>query len=410
MSESMSRRTYLKLAAAGVLAGGSVPWFQTLAARAANQGARHKSCILLWMAGGPAQSLTFDLKTGGPFKEIATAVPGIRISEHLPRIARQMRDMTLLRSMQTGEASHPGGTYLMHTGFRVRQGGVVHPSLGAIAAKELGRRDFDLPNYVAIGAGRSRQAGHLGPNYAPIVVSPTQGGLPDLAPPDSVDAFDRRAHLLDELDTAFLSDYTAPAVEAHQVTTQRAIRLMRTTLTQAFDIGREPAAARDAYGRSAFGDGCLLARRLVEAGVPFVEVSLGGWDTHSDAKNRVTQLSNQLDPAMATLISDLRERRLLDSTLVVWMGEFGRGPSNGSQHFARAWTTALAGGGLKHGHVVGNTGRTGGGVEERPISSGDFMSTVCRALGIDPARDWVGRGNRPLPKVARDARPIEQLF
>jgi Protein of unknown function (DUF1501) len=410
VSETISRRTMMKLAAAGVLGGGAVPWFQMLAARAQSQGVRHKSCILLWMAGGPAQSLTFDLKGGGPYRPIQTAVPGVQISEHLPKVAGQMRDMTLLRSMQTGEASHPGGTYLMHTGFRVRQGGVVHPSLGAIAAKELGRRDFDLPNYVAVGAGRSRQAGHLGPNYAPIVVGATQGGLPDLAPPDTMDAFDRRAHLVEELDTAFLADYTAPAVEAHQVTTQRAIRLMHTSLTQAFDVSREPEAARDAYGKSSFGDGCLLARRLVEAGVPFVEVSLGGWDTHSDARNRVRTLSNQLDPAMATLISDLRERGMLDNTLVVWMGEFGRGPSNGSQHFARAWTTVLAGGGLKHGQVVGNTGRSGGGVEDRPISSGDFMTTVCRALGIDPARDWVGRGNRPLPKVARDARPVAQLF
>jgi len=362
------------------------------------------------MAGGPAQTLTFDLKSGGPYREIQTNVAGIRISEHLPRLARQMNDMTLLRGMRTGEASHANATYLMHTGFRPRQGGVLHPSVGAIVARELGRRDFDLPNYVAVGPGRARQAGHLGPNYAPIVVGATQGGLPDLVPPTTQDTFDQRASLLDELDSAFLNDYEAPAVQAHHVTTQRAIRLMRSTLTRAFDVSREQASVREAYGNNPFGQGCLLARRLVEVGVPFVEVSLGGWDTHAQAPERVRRLSEQFDPAMARLIADLRERSLLNNTLVIWMGEFGRGPSNGSNHYARAWTTVLAGGGLRHGQVVGNTGRTGADVEDRPISSPDFMATVCQALGIDPARDWVGRGNRPLPKVARGATAVRQLF
>src|SRR5262249_41907077 len=156
------------------------PWFQTLAAhaqQASPPGRQHKACILLWMSGGPAQSLTFDLKSGGPYREIQTAVPGIKISEHLPKVAAQMNDMTLLRSMKTNEAAHANATYLMHTGFRIRQGGVVHPSMGAIVAKELGRRDFDLPNYVAVGPGRSRQAGHLGPSYSPIVVTPNGSGL-----------------------------------------------------------------------------------------------------------------------------------------------------------------------------------------------------------------------------------------
>lgn len=413
MFDNISRRDWLKLSAAGVVGSFVTPWFNTLATRAqeaAQQGARHKSCILLWMQGGPAQSLTFDLKAGGAYRDVQTAVPGIRISEHLPKVARHMADMTLLRGMRTGDASHPGGTYLMHTGFRPRQGGVVHPSLGAIVAKEVGRRDFDLPNFVAVGAGRFRQAGHLGPNYAPIVVSPTQGGLPDLAPADSMDAFDRRASLLDELDTAFMTDYQAPAAQAHQVTTQRAVRLMHTTLTRAFDVARENQQTRDSYGNNPFGNGCLLARRLVEVGVPFVEVTLGGWDTHSAAPDRVRRLSEQLDPAMSTLLTDLKQRNLLQNTLVIWMGEFGRNPANGSNHYSRAWTSVLAGGGLRHGQVVGNTGRSGSDVEDRPITGPDFMATVCQALGIDFRQDWVGRGNRPLPKVGREATPVRQLF
>lgn len=408
---NVSRRDILKLSAAGVLGSCVAPWFSVLAGRAqaaAAEGVKHKSCILLWMAGGPAQSHTFDVKADGAYKTVQTAVPGIQISEHLPKIAKQMKDVSLLRGMATGEGNHRGGTYLMHTGFRQGQGGVVHPSLGSIVARELGQADFDLPNYVALGNGLG--AGHLGPKYSPIRVAAGRGGLPDLSPSDSMKDFDQGMSLVDEMDKAFLNDYQASPIKAHQVTVQRAARLMHSTKTKAFDISDEPTAVRDAYGNNQFGNGCLLARRLIEVGVPFVEVSLGGWDTHQNANDRVKKLSESLDPGMGTLLAELKQRNLLDNTLVIWMGEFGRTPGNGSNHFARAWTSVLAGAGLKHGQVIGSTGSKGGTVEERPINCPDFMATVCKALGIDPTKEWLVRGSRPMPKVAKGANAVKELF
>jgi hypothetical protein len=408
--QGLSRRDWLRLSAAGVLGGSASGWFDLLAERAAHaaaEGAKHKSCILLWMAGGPSQAHTFDLKEGGDYKPIATTVPGIQVSEHLPKLAQQMKDVVLLRGMKTGDGNHPTATYLMHTGFRKGTGGVVHPSFGAMVAHDLGDPKSDLPNFVAVGGAHG--PGYLGPRYAPLVVNDFERGLPDLKAPPVADV-DARANLVEELDKAFLADYKAPSTRAHTTYVKRAVRLMRSPLTKAFVLGNESTAKRDAYGRNRFGQGCLLARRLVEAGVPFVEVTLPGWDTHADAVGRVRTLSQQLDPAMATLLADLKERGRLESTLVIWMGEFGRDPKRGSNHYARAWTTVLAGAGLKTGQVVGSTGASGADVESRPVRSPDFMATVCKALGIDYTKNYTARGGRPMPKVAKEAKPVREVF
>ncbi len=412
-TERVSRRDLLKLAAAGVLTGSASGWFGLLAdraARAASQGApKTKSCILLWMAGGPSQAHTFDLKPDGDYKPISTAVPGIQISEHLPKVAEQMRHLALLRSMKTGDGNHRTATYLMHTGFRQGSGGgQAHPSLGAIVAADLGRPDFELPNYVAVG--NALGPGYLGPKYAPLIVNDFERGLPDLKPFTGQGDVDERASLVEELDRAFLTDYQANSTKAHQASLQKALQLMHSDKTQAFELGREKDTVRDAYGRNRFGQGCLLARRLVEAGVPFVEVVLPGWDTHQGAPQRVRNLSAQLDPAFATLITELKDRGLLDTTLVIWMGEFGRAPKTGSQHYARAWTSVLAGAGLKTGQVIGSTDAKGADVKDRPISTADFMATVCKALGIDASKQYMARGGRPMAKVDKGAKPVEQLF
>jgi uncharacterized protein (DUF1501 family) len=360
------------------------------------------------MQGGPSQAHTFDPKPGGEFKAIGTAVPGIQVSEHLPKVAAQMKDLALLRSMKTGDANHQTATYLMHTGFRKGSGGVIHPSLGAMVAHDLGKPDFDLPNFVAVG--NAPGAGYLGPKFAPLVVRDLSKGLPDLAPPPGVTDLGDRASLVEELDRAFMTDYGAASTRAHLTGFQRAVRLMNSTRTKAFELSGEPAQYRERYGDSRFGQGCLLARRLVEAGVPFVEVSLPGWDTHNNTQQRIRQLSAQLDGPMATLVADLKERGLLDSTLVIWMGEFGRSPGHGKNHYARAWTTVFAGGGVKGGRVVGRTDGKGADVRDRPVSAADFMATVCKALGIDHTKNYTARGGRPMPKVAKEAKPVTQLF
>src|SRR5262245_9603471 len=207
LHEVVSRRDWLKLSSAGVLGASLSGWFGLLADRAqaaAQQGTRHKSCILLWMQGGPAQSHTFDVKPGGDYKPIATAVPGIQISEHLPKLAKEAKHLALLRSMKTGDGNHGTATYLMHTGFRKGSGGAAHPSLGAMVAHDLGRPDFELPNFVAVG--NTQGPGYLGPKYSPLIVTDFEKGLPDLKPWTDLQDVDERASLVEELDRAFLED------------------------------------------------------------------------------------------------------------------------------------------------------------------------------------------------------------
>ena len=311
--------------------------------------------------------------------------------------------------MKTGDGNHRTATYLMHTGFRQGSGGgLVHPSLGAMVAAELGQPGFELPNYVAVG--NAMGPGYLGPKFAPLAINDFERGLPDLKAVGGQTEMDNRASLVEELDQAFLSDYGANSTKAHQASMQKALELMHSSKTKAFELSHESAATRDLYGRGRFGQGCLLARRLVEVGVPFVEVALGGWDTHQGATQRVKALSEQLDPGMAALVADLKDRGLLDNTLVIWMGEFGRAPKTGSQHYARAWTSVLAGGGVKGGQVVGSTDASGADVKDRPISSADFMATVCKTLGIDYTKEYMARGDRPMHKVDTKAKPVTQVF
>jgi uncharacterized protein (DUF1501 family) len=234
--------------------------------------------------------------------------------------------------------------------------------------------------------------------------------MSDLKPADGLAEFDARLGLLDQLNSDFLADHAAPSAQAHQVALGRASRLMHSPKTKAFDLSAEPAAVRSQYGSSRLAEPMLLARRLVESGVKFVEVRQGGWDVHKNTVPATKRLSEEFDTPFAALIADLKARGLLDSTLVIAMGEFGRNPANGSSHFSRAWTTVLAGGGLKHGQAIGDTGAGGGTVEKRPITPGDFMATVCKALGIDYTNDWQTGSGRPVPVVAKGATPVAELF
>ncbi|HEX4607361.1 MAG TPA: DUF1501 domain-containing protein, partial [Urbifossiella sp.] len=236
------------------------------------------------------------------------------------------------------------------------------------------------------------------------------GGLRDLAPPDSLGAFDQRAKLVGEMNAEFLADHQSRTALAHDVTFAAAARLMHSPKTKAFDVSAESAAVREAYGRGQFGQSVLLARRLVESGVRFVEVRQDGWDVHKDTVNRTRKLSQELDSPLAALVADLKTRGRLDDTLVICMGEFGRNPANGSSHFSRAWTTVLAGGGLKNGRAIGDTGGSGGTVESHPVSPGAFVATVCKTLGVDFTQDWETSTGRPVPKVAKGSQPIAELF
>ena len=419
-SESMNRRDLLKLSAAGVLGVSVSNWFNILAARASETRQQTKNCILLWMAGGPSHKDTFDMRPGtaqgGPFHQIQTAVNGIQISEHFPQFARLTNHAAIIRSMSTSEGAHARASYNMHTGYREGQGGIVYPSLGSIAAKELGSETAAMPNFVSIGQ-RSYGSGFLGARHQPLIVNDPARGVENLRTGVDGAQFNSRVGLLDELEQGFHSTHNASTAQAHRTTMQRAVTLMRDSGTQAFDISREPAAARSAYGSSKFGEGCLMARRLVEAGVKFVEVTLGGWDTHQNNFERVRQLSGQVDPAMSALIRDLRDRRMLDNTLVIWMGEFGRTPrinargaQPGRDHYPRAWSSVMVGGGIKGGQVIGRTDAEAATVVDRPVNTLDFMATVCRALGIDHNKQNHAPNGRPIRIVDRGANPVTQLF
>jgi hypothetical protein len=417
---ALSRRDWLRLTGAGVTAFSFSSWLNVLAARAAGQGAKHKQCILLWMDGGPSHKDTFDIKPdsqgAGDFKPIPTNVPGIQISEHFPRLAGLMNHAAVVRSMSTGEGAHGRAKYYLHTGYKEGVGGLVYPSLGALAAKEFDRPEFPLPSFVTVG-NRSYGAGFLGAHYMPLNVADAARGVENLRPSADAKAFDNRLGLLEEMERAFYKDYQAVPAAAHQSTYHKAVQLMQSREARAFDLSSEPAAVREAYGRTRFGEGCLLARRLIEAGVSFVEVTLGGWDTHQNNFERVKQLSGTVDPAMSALIRELKERGRLDDTLIVWMGEFGRTPKintrgdkPGRDHYPRAWSTVLAGGGIQGGQVVGRTDKEGAAVEERPVSALDFLATVCRGLGIDYTKQNTAPGGRPIRVVDKGARPVEELF
>ena len=448
----VGRRDLLKLAAAGVVGHSMSGWLETLAGQAARDPQRRKSCILLWMSGGPSQIDTFDPKpdhvNGGPFRAIATSVTGIRISEHLPQLSAQMRDIAIIRSMSTQEMDHGRASHLLRTGY-LPAGTTQYPTMGSLVSRELGATDNPLPNFVSIAPYRlfnqeSYTSGFLGPMYAPLIVAdagPT--GVPRVPNGDHAAALHvqnlrptvglarpqvaGRIGILEEMDREFGGARPGVVTDSHRAAYDRAARLMLSPAGRAFDLDQEPDRIRDLYGRSLFGQGCLLARRLVERGVPFVEVSLGtsgggnggsdafAWDAHADNFNVVRRLCDMLDPAWATLMNDLRERGLLDSTLIVWMGEFGRtpviNPQSGRDHHNQAFSAVLAGGGIRGGQVVGGTSPDGMTVAaNRPTSVPDLLATICRVLGIDPARQNLSNVGRPIRIVDGSAQPIQALI
>lgn len=422
MTNYFSRRNLLTTASAGAAFGSS--WLRTLAAHAgANEVAPPKSCILLWMTGGPSHLDTFDLKPDAPnnvrgeFLPIDTSVPGIQISEHFPQLAQRMQHAAVIRSMTTPESDHRLASYHVRTGYQQRAGGLSFPALGAIASSELGRAEFALPSYVVVGSGprAGTTSGFLGQRHQPLYVSDPVRGVEYVEPTVDDQRFDRQLNLLQRLESSFFSRYQAAASQAHMIAIDASVKLMRAPELKAFDLSHE--SRREAYGMSHFGQGCLLARRLAEAGVPFIEVNMreADWDTHRQNFPRTKSLSLDVDIAMTALLDDLRDRGLLDRTLIVWMGEFGRSPQitsdGGRNHHPKAWSSLLIGGGIRGGQVIGKTDRTASEVLERPVTVVDFLATVCQILGIDYTKENRPTGiNRPVRIVDNNEKPITEII
>ncbi|HEY1189316.1 MAG TPA: DUF1501 domain-containing protein [Gemmata sp.] len=424
----LSRRDCLRLSAAGAVGVSQSGWLQALAAGATDDPKRHKSVILLWMNGGPATIDLWDLKpgsaTGGPFKEIEAA-PGMKISEHLPNLAKRGKELALIRSMATREGDHQRARIVGLTGY-TPTGAIQFPALGALVAHEFDDPKADLPGFVSIG-GRAGGigGGFLGPRFGPLVVGGDRGDrgaaaadlkVPDLERPEGVstEAHTKRLDLLSGLEQDFAPGKGHPVAETMKAATDRAVRLMRPEAAAAFRLEDEKPASREAYGRGTFAQGCLLARRLVERGVAFVEVTLDGWDTHNNNFERVKALSGTLDTAFAALLADLKDRGLLDSTLVVCMGEFGRTPKingqNGRDHWPASWAAVLAGAGIKGGQVVGKTSADGTQVESAPTRTPDLIATVVKAIGLDPMKQNMSNVSRPIRLADPSGKPIKELL
>jgi hypothetical protein len=412
-SGEVRRRDFLRTIPAAAAAAGLLSWQDLLTAKAADLRKSGKACILLWMGGGPSQFESFDPKpghaNGGETKTIKTALLGIEIAESLPKVASAMNDLCLLRSMTGKEGQHPRATFLMHTGY-LPSPAVKYPTLGSIVAKELGDAASDLPSFVRIGAGQGAGggsalggAGLLGVDYEPLTLAAAGRPPENTSLTTEEQRFQRRLRLLDRLQGDYANHGGEQEVSDHKKIYSQAARLVLSPKMDGFDINKEPQKVRDLYGSSAFGQSCMLARRLIETGVTFVEVNLGPWDTHRDNFNATRNLCGQLDQPFAALLADLKSRGMLDSTLVIWTGEFGRtprvNPNAGRDHYPRAFTSVLAGGGVKGGQVIGCTDAGGEEITSRPVSVNDLLRTVCHTLGIDANKQNMTSIGRPIKSV-----------
>jgi len=403
------------MAGASAFAGTALAMGHTIQANAASMSRDRKSAILLWMGGGPSTIDLWDLKpgaaTGGPFKPIATN-GDMQISEHLPLMAQQMDKVSLVRSMSTREADHTRGRYYMHTGF-VPNPNVEHPGYGSVVAHELAesRPELEIPPFVAIG-GASEGPGFLGMAWAPFSVD-SNGRIRNLEMGIQPGRVNERVLALNQLETSFIQDNRGLSATEHAKVVSKTLNLMTSQQMAAFRVDEEPAELRERYGANNFGRGCLLARRLVESGVPFVEVSLGGWDNHQGIFPTLqNNLLPNLDQGMSALFEDLAQRGLLESTAVIWMGEFGRTPringNGGRDHWARSWSVAVGGAGIKPGIAVGKTSPDGLEIDGTSYTSEELMATVCQSLGISLETSFQSRNGRPM-KIANGGKVITEL-
>jgi hypothetical protein len=378
-----------------------------------------RNCIYLNMAGGMSHLDTWDPKpgteTGGPTKAISTKADSVQISQYLPRMAEQMNKVALIRGMNSTQGAHEPGQYLLHTSFTQR-GTIRHPSLGAWSAYFNGRGNPTLPTSVVVGGGgRHPGAGFLESKYAPLPLGNSKAGLQNSTRAQGVseESFDRRMGLLGQLNEQFEKEFPQKAVRGYQDLYHEAVQLMGSKDLAAFDLGQEPEELKDRYGDNEFGNGCLLARRLIEHDVRFVEVNLGGWDTHDDNFDRVETQANILDQALSSLLPDLESRGLLEETIVVMASEFGRSPkingNNGRDHYPKAFTTLLAGGGIRGGQVYGATDPSGAEVIAGKTQITDFNATVGYALGMPLDQVVVSPSGRPFT-FADKGRPLTALF
>jgi|NOAtaT_6_FD_contig_91_1746130_length_1596_multi_3_in_0_out_0_1 hypothetical protein len=432
-SAGMSRRHLLKHLAAGATLIPGLQFLQNIEANAAALKKNNKSCILLWMSGGPPTIDIWDLKpgskNGGEFKPVSTA-GDLQISEHMPETAKIMNHLSVVRSMSTREADHGRGRYYMHTAY-VPNPTVIHPTFGSVVSYELGtkREGLEIPSFISIG-GPSMGPGFLGMMHAPFTVG-NNGEIRNAALPEGLggNRLDQRLNMLNVVETDFIKNSRSQLPKDHQEVYKKARNLMQSQQMAAFKVNEEKPETVALYcgtganagggamgmgARNPFGMGCLMARRLVESGVPFVEVDFGGWDLHQGVFNNLkTQKLPVIDRAISGLVTDLEQRGLLQDTVIVWMGEFGRTPrinqDVGRDHWAASWSVMIGGGGLKGGVAVGETDKDGIQCVSQSYLPGDIWATAAHALGIPSNIVHTSKNGRPM-KLADGGTPIKELI
>ena len=415
--QGMNRRHFMRhLAGASAMTGTALALGNTLKASTKQLKKNKKAAILLWMGGGPSTMDIWDLKpgsnNGGPFRPISTA-GDVQICEHMPMMAKNMDKLSIVRSMSTREADHMRGRYYMHTGY-VPNPNVKHPSYGSVIAHELSatREDLEIPPFVSVG-GNSEGPGFLGMAWAPFSVN-SNGQVRNLDMGIEPDRLTQRMQALKMMESGFIDSNRGIAAGEHAKVLSKTLSLMTSEQMKAFKVMQEPDDVQERYGQTNFGRGCLMARRLVESGVPFVEVGLGGWDNH---QNIFQTLENtklpELDRGMSALMEDLAARDMLDDVAVIWMGEFSRTPringNTGRDHWARSWSAVVGGAGMNSGIAVGATNEDGTSVVGPSQSSEDLMATVCHSLGISRETTFTSQSGRPM-KIANGGKVIKELI
>lgn len=438
--EGVARRDFIKLGATGLL-GLSLPEVLRLESQADTAKSKAKSIIMVWLAGGPATIDMWDLKPEAPegirgeFKPIETKAPGMQICEYLPQIAKVADKITIIRSLAHSIPSHEIATVFMSTGNKPTAA-LQYPSMGSIAAKML-PVDKGLPPFVSMGdvrGGKATSAGYLGSGYNAFLVEGNAGGRPNqqakgrqvpagnlsvrgitLPGGFSLETLDRRDKLLQSFDEGLKgSDEIAEGLDTFH---QQALDILRSDKTKkAFNLAAESDATRDRYGASAFGQGLLAARRMVEAGVRFVTIGLGGWDTHESNFQRLKERNlPPVDTGLSALIEDLDQRGLLDSTIIYCAGEFGRTPkintrgAGGRDHWARSMAVVVAGGGIKRGYVHGSTDANGMVPATDPCSPDDVSATILGQLGIEKTTEMATANGRKV-QLFREGRILEKIL
>jgi uncharacterized protein (DUF1501 family) len=444
--DGLTRRDFLHAGSLAVL-GLSLPQWFALKAAGAVTGDKDINCILLFLVGGPSHIDTWDPKPAapeeirGPFKPIQTNAPGIQISEIFPKMAQHADKFSLIRSVyHTATAVHDTGHQMMQTG-RLFSGGIEHPHMGSVLTYMKGQRG-EMPGYVLVPKpiGRTggnlphgHSAGYLGKAYDPFVLNADPNAadfkVPDLLPPEYISAVraERRQRLREAIDSSVAAFEKSAAAKQLDENFSLAYRLMSSqTAREAFELSKEPTEVRDRYGRTRFGQSCLLARRLIERGVRFVTVNMFEtvfdeitWDIHgsrpfTDITEMAEQVAPNFDNAYSALLEDLQQRGLLANTIVSAMGEFGRtpkiNPAGGRDHHPGVWTIMLGGGPIKGSHVVGESDELGYTPKTRPITPAEVAATIYQGLGLSLRHELPGPQNRPLPLVDFNVQPIKELF